>query len=219
MKVLKTTHTVTLKGQQLTLYPEKIIYWQDKKVLICADLHLGKVKHFRKEGIALPHKAEKEVLKRLGEIIEKIQPEKVLFLGDLFHSSRNLGWIHFNDFIERFTHTSFMLVVGNHDILDDDNYKESKLKIVDGYLESGPFIFSHEPLEEVLEGKYNLCGHIHPAVVLRGKARQRIKLPCFYFGDHTGILPAFGTFTGTGIINPQKGEKVFVIAQGKVLAV
>jgi DNA ligase-associated metallophosphoesterase len=213
------TQNFIFKGQQFILYPEKIIYWKDRKTVICADLHLGKIIHFRKEGIALPQKAEKEGLERLGELLNIIHPEKVLFLGDLFHSNHNLDWLYFNDFIESYQEISFSLVVGNHDILEGKYYFESRLKHTEGFLEVGPFLFSHEPLEQVVEGKYNICGHIHPAVVLKGKARQRIKLPCFYFGDNTAILPAFGTFTGTSIIQPKEGEKIFIIADGKVLSV
>ena len=212
-------HVFNHLDQDLLLSPDKLIYWKQKKTLICSDLHLGKVKHFRKEGIGVPHNAEHQTLLRLEKAMMMFNPEKVMFLGDLFHSSHNLGWVMFNDFIERHQKIDFILVLGNHDILNIVNYNESRLEVVNGYLESGPYIFTHEPLEEILEGKYNICGHLHPAVMLRGKARQRIKLPCFYFGDRTGILPAIGTFTGTSIINPLKGEKVFVIAQSKVVAI
>lgn len=219
MEARALIQVVELKGQQLELYPEKVIYWREEKILICADLHLGKIIHFRKEGIAIPQKAIKEGLDRLEEMIHKISPEKVLFLGDLFHSTYNTDWIHFNDFLDKFAETEFILVVGNHDILEKEDYMTTRLRYIGEYLESGPFLFSHEPLEQLIEGRYNICGHVHPAVALKGSARQRLKLPCFYFGDNTGILPAYGTFTGTAIIHPLEGEKVFVIADGKVIAV
>lgn len=210
---------VTLMGEEMLLYPEKAIFWKEKKALICSDLHLGKVSHFRKEGIGVPSGAEKASLNKLTQLIHKSSPATVLFLGDLFHSHYNINWIKFIDFLDEHPEIEFILVLGNHDILDDDHYRMARMKVVKGPMEVGPFLFTHEPMEQIIEGKYNMCGHIHPAVRLRGKARQSVRLPCFYFGHHTGILPAFGAFTGTATIHPQKEEKVFVIAGRKVIAV
>ena len=79
------------------------------------------------------------------------------------------------------------------------------------------FILSHEPLDRVPEGYYNLAGHIHPGAHLRGKGRQVIKLPCFYFGADQALMPAFGEFTGLAKIKPRKGDQVFVVVEDKVL--
>ncbi|HNU41619.1 MAG TPA: phosphoesterase, partial [Cyclobacteriaceae bacterium] len=68
------------------------------------------------------------------------------------------------------------------------------------------------------EGVYNLSGHIHPAVRLKGTGRQSVMLPCFYFGKQQGILPAFGSFTGMARIVPKKEDRIFVIAENKVIA-
>ncbi len=214
-KVLK----IELRGEQLFLLPEKAIYWPDRDMVLIADLHLGKVGHFRKSGIPIPQKAGRSTIDRLESILFHYDPEKVVFLGDLFHSEYNSDWLGLNNLMERYPHTSYILVEGNHDILRDYNYQESKLQLIRDQVEVGPFVLSHEPIEEVIEGKYNLCGHLHPAVRLEGRARQYMRLACFYFGDNTGILPAFGSFTGCAIIKPLKNEKVFVIAEDKVIAV
>ncbi|MHB1176840.1 MAG: hypothetical protein ACYCZO_00750 [Daejeonella sp.] len=42
--------------QTLLLLPEKAILGQEEKTLIIADIHLGKVGHFRKAGIGIPKK-------------------------------------------------------------------------------------------------------------------------------------------------------------------
>jgi metallophosphoesterase superfamily enzyme len=79
------------------------------------------------------------------------------------------------------------------------------------------FIFTHHPLESIAEGQYNIAGHIHPGIHLRGKGRQELTLPCFYFGGRQGLLPAFGAFTGLARIYPKKGEQVFAIAEDSVI--
>ncbi|MDX1672145.1 MAG: hypothetical protein R3211_07370 [Balneolaceae bacterium] len=66
---------------------------------------------------------------------------------------------------------------------------------------------------------YLLSGHIHPAVKLRGKARQSMKLPCFYFGKQQGVLPAFGHFTGTHVIKPQPDDRVYAIVNQRVVPI
>lgn len=83
-----------------------------------------------------------------------------------------------------------------------------------------PFIFTHEPptFPDPSAG-YILSGHVHPAVRLKGKSRQSLKLPCFYFGEKNGLLPAFGQFTGTSVIEPAPGSEVFVIVEEKVIQV
>jgi len=67
--------------------------------------------------------------------------------------------------------------------------------------------------------KYNLIGHIHPGVQLKGSAKQSIKLPCFYFGVQQGILPAFGAFTGLTALKVKKNYRVFVIVEKTVFEV
>ena len=52
---------------------------------------------------------------------------------------------------------------------------------------------------------------------LRGKGRQNMKLPCFYFGERYGIMPAFGNFTGTAIIPIKEGDQVFGLTENSVL--
>lgn len=201
------------------LLPEKAIFWKKYKVLFLADLHLGKVSHFRKAGIAVPNQAKRATIDRLEDLMLRYLPDQVIILGDLFHSEYNQGWLLFNDLIERYKEIQFVLVQGNHDILEMDFYENSRMELITGWLEKGPFVFSHEPLDTVYKDLYNLCGHLHPGVRMVGRGLQSLKLPCFYFGDHTGILPAFGVFTGTAIIRPQEGESVYVVAKEKVVQV
>jgi metallophosphoesterase superfamily enzyme len=66
---------------------------------------------------------------------------------------------------------------------------------------------------------YNLAGNIHPGVLLQGKGKQAVTLPCFYFGERQGILPAFGSFTGLARIQPKKEDRIFVIAESTVVKI
>ena len=77
-----------LLGQDLSLLPQRAIYWQQEKALIAADVHLGKVGHFRKAGIAVPRDMEQTDLGELSDLVFEHKPQRnaSFFLGDLFHS-------------------------------------------------------------------------------------------------------------------------------------
>ncbi|QHT70183.1 ligase-associated DNA damage response endonuclease PdeM [Rhodocytophaga rosea] len=198
-------------GQSLHLLPQRAIYWAETKTLIVADVHVGKINHFRKAGIAIPQIAGETDYKALDAILNTFPVDRVLILGDLFHSTYNEAVVDFSTWRKKYSQTEFTLIKGNHDILKDSFYSAASLKIYEHTLIEHPFIFSHIPLEEN-STYYNLSGHIHPAVRLVGKAKQSIVLPCFYFRQKNGILPAFSTFTGKALLIPATADTVFVIA-------
>jgi metallophosphoesterase superfamily enzyme len=63
-----------------------------------------------------------------------------------------------------------------------------------------------------------LAGHIHPAAVLGGRARDRLRLPCFHLGPQVGVLPAFGAFTGMHVMQRGAEDRVYVVAGDAVRA-
>ena len=207
--------TFTLLDQTFLLLPQKAIFWQQTNTLLIADIHFGKVNHFRKEGIAVPQEATASDYAVLEEIVNQYPVKEVIFLGDLFHSTANQACDDFIQWLSRFRHVRFSLIKGNHDILPDSFYKTAQLTVYSGTFVKTPFILSHIPLAEKTD-YYNLAGHVHPAIKLFGRGKQVISLPCYYFGEANGILPAFGSFTGKAIISPQPGSRVFAIAGNAV---
>jgi uncharacterized protein len=209
---------VEISEEQIVLFPQKAIYWKKYAILLLADVHFGKISHFRRAGIAVPPSANDRNLEQLVELIIATKPARVIFLGDLFHSHYNPEWEVFGELIKHFTNISFELVVGNHDIMSVHQYQRKEI-ILHESLTIGPFLFTHHPLEEVPSSMYNISGHIHPGVVLHGKGRQSLTLPCFWFGLRQAFLPAFGSFTGLARINPKKEDRIFVVADNKILNV
>jgi DNA ligase-associated metallophosphoesterase len=210
-----------LLGQDLLLLPQKAIYWKQEKALIAADVHLGKVGHFRKAGIAVPRDMEQTDLGELSDLIYEYKPEKLIFLGDLFHSDMNADWEWFRMWRQQHKKLQVLLIRGNHDIIHDKHYLELNVELHDE-LQIGPFLMLHHPQsEESLEekGTYAFCGHIHPGVNLSGRARQSITIPCFAFTEWQGVLPSFGRFTGRVAIRHQKSDKIFGVLKDKVIAI
>lgn len=208
---------IEILQEAMVMYPEKFLFLPDKKILLVADLHFGKVNHFRKSGIAVPVRANMKNASLLIDAINLLKPDRVIFLGDLFHSSYNQEWETVAQITYHFSACSFELVIGNHDILSIEKYRQTLLKVSWKELTIGPFIFTHEPLQDVPKGLYNIAGHLHPGVRLKGGGGQSLMLPCFYFRSNQAILPAFGSFTGMAKINPVKGERVFAITKDNVI--
>jgi len=145
----------------------------------------------------------------------------MLLLGDLFHSDHNHVWNTFRDFTHDNPEVSFELIPGNHDILSAAAYSETKLILrPEVYVVDG-LALSHHPLTEQQRppGTYNIYGHLHPGVRLFDTAGNGVKLPAFIFGKHSGILPAFGTFTGCVDVKTRVGDQVFVLADKTVIKV
>jgi uncharacterized protein len=208
-----------IEGERIILLPEKVLYLPQHKTILVADLHFGKVNHFRKSGIAVPAKANDKNADTLINVINAIKPDRIIFLGDLFHSHYNEEWETVGQILKHFSACSFELVLGNHDILGLQQYQRHAIKVFENQLIIGQWLLTHEPLTITPENFYNLAGHIHPGVRLQGAARQSLMLPCFYFGKRNGILPAFGSFTGLAKITPKQGERVFAIAEEKIIAI
>src|SRR6185503_19309709 len=118
-----------IREQQLWLSPERCIFWEEEKALILSDLHFGKTGHFRKSGIAVPPSVYKEDLHRLLTQIQYFQPRQLLIVGDLFHSRENSELTLFRRWREDLSDVHVRLIKGNHDILEEDWYKEAGIEV------------------------------------------------------------------------------------------
>lgn len=204
------------QSQHWHLLPQRAIYWQEEAALILSDLHLGKATHFRKAGIAVPAGIAEEDLYRLQRLITQYLPKRIIIVGDMFHSQENNEVQYFRIWRQQFPQVRFDLVIGNHDIMPADIYEQLQVHTHTGLTVQG-IHFIHEPCEDDNGHQYTFSGHLHPAYVMEGAARQRLRLPCFYFSSYCCILPAFGDFTGSATLRPEPGEPVFVIAGESIM--
>ena len=218
--------TIHLGDQTLSLCPEGCIHWDEARMLILSDLHLGRSAHFQRRGIPLPAGGQEATLSRLDSVLGRLRPERVVFLGDLFHSRYNAEWMAFVDWRRRWN-LPFTLVRGNHDILPARAYEMADLEIVER-LDCGSLGFVHDPAvdpardpaDESAPARFTpwiLCGHLHPRVTIRLPGRQSARRPCFHLSGRILTLPAFGDQTGGHTIIPRKQDRTFVLTDGAVL--
>lgn len=209
----------TLKRETLVLTPEKGMYWKEKETLIISDVHLGKAGHFRKAGIAVPKSLNDQNLNRIDVLISVFSPKKILFLGDLFHSDINREWDSFASWRKEYSEIKMLLVLGNHDFHDIEEYNNLDL-IPSTLIKSPPFLFAHDHTEVERESSlYTFAGHVHPSIRMIGKGRQKLRVPCFFFGKSHALLPAFGTLTGTYSIKPTRKEPVFACLSDQIISI
>lgn len=210
---------ISLLHQALELLKEKALWIEKHKILLIADIHLGKAAHFRKAGLPIPEEVHAQDFLHLKQLIATLNPEKIYFLGDLFHSSWNQQWEVFESFLSKNPSISFHLIRGNHDIMREKIYLRSLLKIHDSPLKIDNLLLSHEPLDVIPEGYLNICGHIHPGIAIRTTTKQKIRIPVFYFSKNTLILPSFGNFTGKFMIQPKAEDLVWGVSENLVFPI
>jgi uncharacterized protein len=218
---MQAPHLHVIQDQQLWLSHERGIYWEEEKALIVSDLHFGKTGHFRKSGIPVPQHVYKHDLQRLVAMIQFFQPDKLIVVGDLFHSRENKELELFLKWRQDFPFLSIELIMGNHDILRKSWYKQAAITLSPHALRIKDFNFRHdlatEGSTEGLEPAYLFSGHIHPGISVRGLGKQSLRFPCFYFTEKYCVLPAFSRFTGTFLIEPAAGEHVYAIVDDRLM--
>lgn len=215
-------------GLSICLHPSGAAFLPDHATLLVADVHLGKAASFRRLGVPVPAGSTATTLEALGDALASLGDTPVqhlVFLGDLLHAARGrspelsavVGQA-LTAWRGRASGLRVHLVRGNHDRAAGDPPAEWSIELQTEPWLVGPWALCHEP--QPVAGAYTLAGHLHPCIGLRGGARERLRLPCFWFGDPSqhafGVLPAFGDFTGMHPIQRRPGDRVWAVADEAV---
>ena len=120
---------IEINENHFDLHPSGAAFWVEKKTLLLADVHLGKVAHFRKNGIAVPRKAEGAFYQKITALLKEFTIERIVFLGDLFHSFQNNEWLLFTAWVKQ-QRASMILVEGNHDVIPASQFEQIGLQVV-----------------------------------------------------------------------------------------
>ena len=219
---------IALAGEDAVLHPSGAAYLPSHRTLLVADAHFGKAVSFRQLGVPVPQGTTSETLAKLDAAVAATGAQHIVFLGDFLHSARSHAaptlaaidrWRAANASLR------LTLVRGNHDDRAGDPPARFGIDVVDEPYELGPFALCHHP--NAVTGRYVVAGHWHPCISVGGRAFERLRLPCFWFGDDSGalprqaigVLPAFGSFTGMHRIEPRAGDRIFPIAKDVVRAI
>ena len=236
---------IRFQEEELILSAQRVLYYPAEKTLVISDVHLGKAGHFRRYGIPIPTEANQDNLSRLSLAIAQFNPERVLFLGDLFHSETNSEWDYFKRWRLDYSTLEMTLILGNHELYSAQKYEDLGLHVLP-FLDCKHIRFLHDKKDNYagLKGsqrtseslsfgqektpqeldlptavpiKGSISGHLHPGIKIKGKGRQRIILPCFVEQENELVIPAFGTFTGLHLIT-NKEAHIIAIAEHELIS-
>lgn len=193
---MSQTLDLIVAGETLRLDAERAVYWPRADTLLLADVHLGKGAAYRRAGLAVPSGHTRADLDRIAALIARHRPQRLLVLGDLFHTAVPPDDpLHAAFAAFRAAHAQLMITAlrGNHDRATHRLPPDWRIDWHEGPLHEAPFVFAHEPGTD--PRGYTLAGHVHPVVKLK-TATDALRLPAFCFGEHGAVLPSFGSFTG-----------------------
>lgn len=207
----------------LWLLPQRAAWWPAGATLFVADVHLGKAAAFRAAGVPVPGGTTRDNLQRLSAVLHATGAQRLVVLGDWLHA-RSAHTPSLRQALRawRAAHASVecVLVRGNHDAHAGDPPAELAITVVDEPWALGPWQCRHAPpLSSASVAPLALCGHVHPMAVLRGPARERLRLPCFVLTPSALWLPAFGAFTGGHSVSAASGVARCAVAPEAVWAI
>ena len=208
-------------GEAWVALGERALWWPRRRTLCIADLHLGKAAAFRDAGVPVPESTTGADLVRLTALLERWGPELLVIIGDMLHAKAGMSPAILTSFGKwRSAHRELdvLLVRGNHDEGAGDPPREWGIRVHDGPFgdeADGAVRFCHDPAEALDASEPTLCGHLHPAVLLSGASRD-MRAACFWLRERIGVLPAFGSFTGSRVVRPSRGDRVLVVRDGEI---
>ena len=174
----------------LEMLPSRALFLPETKELLICDIHLGKAEYFQQNGIPLTNNSDKNNFARIKKIVKKYSPEKLIILGDLFHSKYSIDKTLQKkvEDLPELLKTNVELVQGNHDV--GCNIKN--IKIFD-IRKTKNITFSHEPVNLENNKTLNICGHYHPKIYIKNNG-DKLSFRCFAMDMSKNVLyiPAFG---------------------------
>lgn len=205
-------------GESLWLLPGRALLWPRRRTLVMADPHFGKGGAFRRQGVPVPAGGTDSDLQRLSRLLDGTGAERLVVLGDFFHArpAADEPWLQrFAAWRRAHAAVTVTVVAGNHDRHAGGPDPAWALDWHETPLPDPPFLFAHEPMESG-GAEYVLAGHLHPVWTLAGGG-DRIRLPVFWFGAQSAVLPAFGEFTGGMAVRPEAGDRLYAAGDEAVV--
>ncbi len=215
---LSTSITIEAGGEELQLLPGRGVFAPARQALLVADAHFGKADIFSNAGIPVPVGATLATLGRIDAMLAATSAHTLIMLGDVWHGqvSPSDAAVHaVAAWRARHTQLSVEIVRGNHD-RHTAAHQNFDAEYHDRHGDLGALRLQHFP--EPVADRFVIAGHVHPVITLRETSRSHMRLPCFHQQGNVLTLPAVGAFTGGQPIRPLPGDRVFVCADDRLVA-
>lgn len=198
---------------------DRACYLPDADTLILADLHLGRDVE---SSVQLPLGETENLAERLEALLDRFEPEQVVFAGDVLHAFDRIA-PDVREAIETLqgligdANADLVVTTGNHDGMLPE---ATDLDCRDEYrLADGTVVCHGHEKPEADTDRY-VIGHDHPAIRIEGK-----KHPCYLLGKHTYhdadvvVVPSFNPLVRGTAVN-SLGKRDFhspIVASGRPL--
>jgi uncharacterized protein len=190
------------------------LYLKKEKILIISDLHLGYEEALNKQGILLPRFQFEDIIKKLKNILKKVNPELIIINGDLKHEFGTISkteWKQVLDLIDFFKDKKILLIKGNHDNILGPIAKKKNVKLIDKY-ETNNILITHGHKIPKKLNKTIIIGHEHPAISFDERSDQKFK--CFLKGKFERktliVMPSFNLLQQGTDVTKQKTLSPFL---------
>ena len=110
---------IDVHGEQLWLLGDKALYWPARRVMLVADVHIGKAAAFRAQHLPVPRGTTQSTLQRLDRLLTSYPCEELIVLGDFLHARTGRAAAtleRVRQWRERHARLKITLIRGNHDL-------------------------------------------------------------------------------------------------------
>lgn len=187
---------------------DRCIIFDEERVLVIGDLHLGYEKALEDEGMYLPRMNTESIRESLNRLIEKYEPKEIVLLGDIKHDFKRAkyeGKEEVRAVVRLIADAAKVVIVkGNHDNYVQNIVADMGIPVVD-YVDIRGYRLEHGHIDS---GKRPvIIGHEHPSVKISGALSGGIKMQCFMYARKEGVLviPPF-SFLSSGTDFAMSGD-------------
>ncbi len=198
------------------------LYLRDMGILAISDLHIGYEEALAAQGIHIPVSQYPKMKKALDSMIDAVQPEKVVIVGDVKHefgTALRQEWIETLDLLDFLKEKvrEVIVVRGNHDNFLIPILRKKEVPFYDPVykVEDVLFFHGHKDVDMELysrDVRMMVMGHEHPAVSLRDELGVKVKFKCFLEGEFEDkkfyVLPVFSLLMSGTEINMTDRENL-----------
>lgn len=205
--------TVERAGETVELLADRALFWPSERLLLIADLHLGKGEALRRGGIAVPRGGTRSDLNRLHALLARTGATELCVLGDFLHGPAQGTWREdWQAWRMQHADLPISVVAGNHDRQLARHAAAWQLTLLEEGVQRAPFHLRHAPGA----GAHVIAGHVHPRVRYPGLPGR---WPAFLLRPQQTVLPAFSLFTGGACTPPEENEQAVACLDGLVAVV
>jgi len=123
--------------QKEYVFIDKSLYFPKQGILVIGDLHIGYEEFLNKKGVLIPRFQLQDLIKRISNILDRVDVSKIIINGDLKHEFGTISqqeWHDTFEILDLFNSKEVILIKGNHDTIIGPIAEKKNIKILQNYV-------------------------------------------------------------------------------------